>query len=283
MTHVLEASERERTILNRFRAFPIPATVLRTFLEQNGWRPADVGDYGEVPEYARYFEEFATTVYLVIEPRFNDHHLDDQARRIEGVIFTRSRHVSNINRYRLEEVNGKLLQFILRILTELTQQSMPQHLPSTSIKIRPIAFVRRISPDENERDRSLITTLVFDAALAPALDGIDAWSHIYVIFWLHQIPTSESPNLHHPGHPAEGPPVGIFAARSPIHPNPLGLTLVELVKREENVLWIRGLDALDGTPVLDIKPYPDWEKGHLLVVTNFRIPKWLSEIITNGP
>jgi tRNA (Thr-GGU) A37 N-methylase len=54
--------------------------------------------------------------------------------------------------------------------------------------------------------------------------------------------------------------------------------LVELVKREANVLWVRGLDAYDGTPVLDLKPYPDWEK-ELIVVSEFRIPVWLREIL----
>jgi len=49
---------------------------------------------------------------------------------------------------------------------------------------------------------------------------------------------------------------------------------VELVKREENVLWVRGLDAYDETPVLDLKPYPDWEQD-LIVVTDFRFPGWL--------
>jgi len=57
------------------------------------------------------------------------------------------------------------------------------------------------------------------------------------------------------------------------------LTLVELIKREGNVLWVRGLDAFDGTPVVDVKPYPDWERGQLLVVTEFRVPGWLTEIM----
>ena len=87
---------------------------------------------------------------------------------------------------------------------------------------------------------------------------------------------TEEPILHH----RDGD-VGILAARSPIHPNPIGLTLVELVKREENALWVRGLDAYDGTPVLDIKPYPDWEQD-LLVVTEFRVPEWLTEILQRG-
>jgi tRNA-Thr(GGU) m(6)t(6)A37 methyltransferase TsaA len=141
------------------------------------------------------------------------------------------------------------------------------------IEMRAIGFVSRASPDENDRDRSLVAKIVINQALAPALDGIEDWSHIYVIFWMDRVEHKEEPVLHHTNRD-----LGIFAARSPIHPNPFGLTLVELVKREENVLWVRGLDAYDGTPVLDIKPYPDWEKG-LIVVTDFRIPEWLRRII----
>ena len=141
------------------------------------------------------------------------------------------------------------------------------------IEMRPIGFVSRASPGENERDRSLIAKVVLNEDLAPALDGIEEWSHIYVIFWLNRVVHAAEPALCH-----QGSGVGIFAARSPIHPNPLGLTLVELVKREENVLWVRGLDAHDETPVLDIKPYPDWEKD-LIVVTDFRVPEWLRRII----
>ena len=144
----------------------------------------------------------------------------------------------------------------------------------TMIEMRPIGFVSRASLGENERDRSLVAKVVLNEDLAPALDGIEEWSHIYVIFWLDRVVHTAEPELHH-----RGDGVGIFAARSPIHPNPIGLTLVELVKREGNVLWVRGLDAYDGTPVVDIKPYPDWEHGHLLVVTNFRIPGWLARIL----
>jgi tRNA-Thr(GGU) m(6)t(6)A37 methyltransferase TsaA len=142
------------------------------------------------------------------------------------------------------------------------------------IEMKPIGFVSRTSPDENERDRSLAAKLVFDEDLAPALDGIEEWSHIYVVFWLDKVVQAEEPELYH-----NGSNVGVLAARSPIHPNPLGLTLVELLRREGNVLWVRGLDAYDGTPVMDVKPYPDWEQGHFIVVTDFRVPGWLTEIM----
>jgi tRNA-Thr(GGU) m(6)t(6)A37 methyltransferase TsaA len=142
------------------------------------------------------------------------------------------------------------------------------------IEMRPIGFVSRASPGENERDRSLVAKVVLNVDLAPALDGIEKWSHIYVIFWLDRVVHTAEPELYH-----QGSNVGIFAARSPIHPNPIGLTLVELVEREGNALWVRGLDAYEGTPVLDIKPYPDREQGHLRVVTDFKIPGWLARII----
>ena len=121
------------------------------------------------------------------------------------------------------------------------------------IELRPIGFVSRVSEHENERDRSLVAKILIDKDLATALEGIDDWSHIYVIFWMDRVPLQEEPVFHH----ASGE--GVFAARSPIHPNSIGLTLVELVKREENSLWVRGLDAYEGTPVLDIKP---WDIGY---------------------
>ena len=100
-----------------------------------------------------------------------------------------------------------------------------------------------------------------------ALDGIEEWSHIYVIFWMDRVATNGELRLHHP---RSG--VGIFSTRAPIQANPIGLTLVELVDHKAGVIWVRGLDALDGTPILDIKPYPDWEHGHLQVVVDFKIP-----------
>ena len=145
--------------------------------------------------------------------------------------------------------------------------------------MNPIGFVRRASPDEDERDKSLVSKIVLLEELAPALDGIEEWSHIYVIYWLDKVSHTEEPVVHFPSTKADSLPLGIFATRAPIHPNPIGLTLVELIRREENVLWVRGLDAYDGTPVLDIKPYPDWEGGRLIVVTDFRIPEWVTRVI----
>jgi tRNA (adenine37-N6)-methyltransferase len=136
----------------------------------------------------------------------------------------------------------------------------------------PIGLVKRSSPKENEKDRNLVSKIVLRKKFARGLDSIENWSHVYVIFWMHIISNREKVLIN----PKEK--AGIFATRAPIRPNPIGLTLVEIVKHEKNVLWVRGLDAFNETPVLDIKPYPDWEKGHWLVVTDFRTPTWLSNI-----
>lgn len=143
------------------------------------------------------------------------------------------------------------------------------------IQIKPIGYIKRSSTDEDDKDRSLISKIIVNKELTKALDGIEDFSHIYIIFWMHQV--EDTNYLHHPGKTQESKPIGIFATRAPIHPNPIGLTLVELLKREENILLVRGLDAFDDTPVLDIKPYPDWEHGICIIVDNYRTPNWLKK------
>jgi len=127
--------------------------------------------------------------------------------------------------------------------------------------------------DEDVKNKNLISKIVLRKDLSTALDDIEDYSHIYVIFWMHKISNSEIVLKVHPRGKTELPRIGVFATRAPIRPNSIGLTLTELIKRERNVLWVKGLDALDGTPVLDIKPYNSWD-----VVTNPKIPKWLMKI-----
>jgi len=139
------------------------------------------------------------------------------------------------------------------------------------IEIKPLGFVKRALLGEDVKDKSLVSRIVLKKGFTKALDGIDGFSHLFVIFWMHKVSDAERVALQvHPAGRSELPLVGVLADRGPIRPNPVGLTCVELLKREANVLWVRGLDALDGTPVLDIKPYGcPWD-----VVTNFKVPKW---------
>jgi tRNA-Thr(GGU) m(6)t(6)A37 methyltransferase TsaA len=139
---------------------------------------------------------------------------------------------------------------------------------SKKIEIRPIGFVRRASSDKNVRDKSLVSRIVIRKDLLRALDGVEEFSHVFIIYWMHKISKAER-RLVHDEDRKQIMPIGVFACRGPIRPNPIGLTLVELVKREDNVLLVKGLDALNNTPVLDIKPYGCTSE----IVVNFRAPK----------
>jgi tRNA-Thr(GGU) m(6)t(6)A37 methyltransferase TsaA len=87
-----------------------------------------------------------------------------------------------------------------------------------------------------------------------SLQGLNGFSHIWVIFLFHKAqhknyrPKVQPPRL-------EGGRVGVFASRSPHRPNPIGLSLLELVEVNRSGVWVKGVDLIDGTPVLDIKPY----------------------------
>ena len=83
------------------------------------------------------------------------------------------------------------------------------------------------------------------------LQGLDGFSHILVIFHLHMV-TKPSLTAHPPW---DGRKHGVFATRSPYRPNPIGISVVRLERIESNILHISGIDMVDGSPVLDIKPY----------------------------
>jgi tRNA (adenine37-N6)-methyltransferase len=110
------------------------------------------------------------------------------------------------------------------------------------------------------------------AEFEPGLQDIEGFSHLFVIWAFDRsegfslTATPPSDNLAH----------GVFATRSPRRPNPIGLTVVELLSREGRVLHVRGIDMLDGTPILDIKPY-------LSDVPADRLRRgWLAEAETRG-
>ena len=85
----------------------------------------------------------------------------------------------------------------------------------------------------------------------PGLNDIEGFSHLFVLWTFDRsdgFDLSAAP-------PSDDRPHGVFATRSPRRPNPIGLTVVELLRRDQGSLYVRGVDMLDGTPILDIKPY----------------------------
>jgi len=146
---------------------------------------------------------------------------------------------------------------------------------SHSLELTPIGIIHSLYknmgdvPHQGYKSEEISQIEVFKE-FEEGLKDIEGFSHIIVIYWFHKsrgyhllVKTPWDESLH-----------GLFTTRSPHRPCPLGLTVAELVAKEKNVLKVKGLDAIDGTPLLDIKPYvpsidkksvvkPGWFEGRL--------------------
>jgi len=128
---------------------------------------------------------------------------------------------------------------------------------------------RAPQPDELKT----VSEVVIDRRLTGALEGLEGFSHIIVVYWMHKLPPEEPALKIHPMGKKEFPLVGLFVTRSPHRPTPIGITVVKLVERRKNVLVVEGLDAFDGSPVIDVKPYiPGYFPGE-----DVRIPSWMTQ------
>ncbi len=125
------------------------------------------------------------------------------------------------------------------------------------------SFLDEIPDDYKER----LSEIHIHEKYTDSLLGIEDHSHIVVLCWFHK--GDRSIQRVHPMMDDNNPLVGVFGTRSPVRPNPLSITVCELVERKGNVLVVKGLDAYNGTPVIDIKSYttkyvvdspvfPDW-------------------------
>lgn len=123
--------------------------------------------------------------------------------------------------------------------------------------LQPIAFVhneRKMIRDDEWGDVQSFITLIESYAEESIL-GIESFSHIEVIFYFHKVTDEQIQySARHPRNNKEYPKVGIFAQRGKNRPNRLGATIVKVVRREGKSIVVEGLDAIDGTPILDIKP-----------------------------
>lgn len=142
------------------------------------------------------------------------------------------------------------------------------HSPFTSLKDMPI---------QPKGAKDTIGTIEIKEEYMEGLQDLDGFSHIYLLYNFHKAARTAltvTPFM-------DTSPRGVFSTRSPLRPNHIGLSIVELVGVEKNLLKVRGIDILDGTPLLDIKPYIEffdsvqdshsgWMKGSLDEVANKR-------------
>jgi tRNA-Thr(GGU) m(6)t(6)A37 methyltransferase TsaA len=110
---------------------------------------------------------------------------------------------------------------------------------------------------------------------AKAFNGIEEFSHLEIVFHFNKADKSKAVFFGHPRGNKNWPEVGIYAQRKRDRPNAIGITIVELVKREGNKIWVKYLDAIDGTPIIDIKPV----MKEFLPAGEIRQPKWSSELM----
>ncbi len=151
---------------------------------------------------------------------------------------------------------------------------------SEKITLEPIASVRN-SRKEISDDfwGGVVSEIVLNEKFTEdSFKGIEEFSNLEIIFYFHLVnPSKIKTGASHPRNNTDWPAAGIFAQRGKNRPNRIGLSVVELIKVVHKTLFVKGLDAIEGTPVLDIKPVIKefLPQGHI------RQPRWASELMVN--
>lgn len=161
----------------------------------------------------------------------------------------------------------------IRRAVKRTPEEFPE-LPD--VTLRPIGVVRnKIKEPMPDGWAEIESRIVIRPELEPMLLNLGEYSHIIVLFWPHLVPEDvrgSKPQLH-PRDDDKYPLMGVLSTRSQIRPNPVLTSPAPLLEVKANVLRVRGLDAVDGTPVLDVKPY----LPHYDSVPDARVPGWVAE------
>jgi len=169
----------------------------------------------------------------------------------------------------------------IRRLFARPSKDVPELPPVT---LRPIGVVRSRVKESQPPGfdwSGVVSRIVVRPELADALLGLDTFSHVKVLFWPHLIPPDVIGSKHrlHPRDDPQNPLQGILATRSQIRFNPILVTAVPLISVSGNTIKVRGLDAIDGTPVLDVKPYVP----HFDSISEAKVPAWLTQAAGDRP
>jgi tRNA-Thr(GGU) m(6)t(6)A37 methyltransferase TsaA len=152
------------------------------------------------------------------------------------------------------------------------------------INIIPIGIIRTSASEEEIKNsyEGVEGIIEIFEEFSIGLDKIDGFSHLIIIFWMDKVNEENRKTLKVKHRRLlrfgfkenELPEVGVFCTDSPHRPNPIGITIVELINREDRFLKVKGLDAFNGTPIIDIKPYT-----YDRIIDNIRVPIWFKEIL----
>jgi tRNA-Thr(GGU) m(6)t(6)A37 methyltransferase TsaA len=144
-------------------------------------------------------------------------------------------------------------------------------VPREPVSYLPIGVVRnRIRVSRPDGWQDVRSDIIFRDDLIPALDAIEGFSHVIVVFHIDRVPEAQRRLTIRVGNEEEPEERGVLATRSQLRPNAIGTSVVKVMHRRKGVLRVLGLDALDGTSVLDIKPYLPAHDS----VAEARLPEW---------
>jgi len=146
-----------------------------------------------------------------------------------------------------------------------------------AIQLKPIGFVSSpVSERLDENWGEVTSRIILQPEFAGALLGLEGFSHAIIVAYLHQAHYEKAKHLQRrPRNLATMPLVGILAQRAKNRPNPLGITAVEILAVGNDYLEVKGLDAVNETPILDIKPYyPQYDKKD-----NSKVPEWVDRLM----
>jgi len=147
------------------------------------------------------------------------------------------------------------------------------------IRLKPIGIVsspvtERMDINWGKVKSKIILKPEFDGALL----GLEGFSHAIIVTYLHQANYEKEKHLQRrPRNLETMPKIGILSQRAKNRPNPIGITAVEIINVGNDYLEVKGLDAINGTPILDIKPYyPHYDK-----IDNPKIPEWVDRLMSD--
>jgi len=141
------------------------------------------------------------------------------------------------------------------------------------ITMRPIGFAKNSERKHFGGWADIVTDVVINDEYKDALFGLEEYSHLIVVYWMHDVKTCDIRHVPQ-GKVGEVPEVGIFACRCPARPNPIGISTVKLVGVKDGVVTVKGLDVIADTPILDIKPYtPQYDAA-----PDATVPEWVGKL-----
>lgn len=141
------------------------------------------------------------------------------------------------------------------------------------ILLKPIGYAKNSQKKHFGGWAKVKTQIVINKEYEGALLGLEEFSHIIVVFWMHEAKTCDIRHVPQ-GKVGIVPEVGIFACRCIQRPNPIGISSVKLLNIEKNILTVQGLDVIENTPIVDIKPYtPQYDS-----VPDAQVPQWIGKL-----